>query len=389
MTTWAERLRQWFGRPASVPAPASASGGAEEAPRLARVLLIAIAALVLPIIGLVLYASGSTPGTELPIDDFWRRLAAAALTPAGPMAIGALVGFLFGIPKANRDAVEGEPKQERQHVSGMQRLIELSEWGIKLLLGAGLTQLRWLQDSFEGTAERLALALGPQPSAHAVAWTSLGYFLAWGFFASFLATRLWLLGELARVDRIASLQKRLAEEKANRDAAAGRAKQAEQKLKDVAEANVQVLEASRQGTQSSPAAIAAPAELSRKTVESLVFSALYQSAPDGFRRAIAIGEEYLANHPEGTESNADLNMYLACAHGQAHAYEKARLARSEELRRHREGALRAANAAISAAPETRDLLRAFLKAGPGEIDNDLASFAGDSEFEKLLAEPIA
>lgn len=380
-------MRDWLGnllrRIAALLSPSTAGGRDEEAPYVARVLTIAAVALVLPIAGLAIYASsGTAPPVTPPIDDLWRRIAAATLAPAGPMAIGSLVGFLFGIPKsAQREPHATGAQSDTARSTGTDRLEELSEWGVKLLLGASLTQLGWLRTAFEGTAERLSLALGAQPSAHAVAWTALGYFLAWGFFAGFLATRLWLLGELRRVDRIQNLESRLNTEQVRREEADELAKSAAAKLTAVADASVGGLEAAVV-TRAGPDPVK-----TRKAIESLVFSALYQAPPEGFRKAIAIADEYPAKHGEETESNADLNAYLACAHGQAHAYEKTHAARTDVVGHHRERALAAASAAVAGSAGTRELLRAYLRARPGEIDDDLASLAGDPEFEKLLGEP--
>lgn len=117
-----------------------------------------------------------------------------------------------------------------------------------------------------------------------------------------------------------------------------------------------------------------------------VFNALYEPRPQGFEKAIAIGEA-LEKDPEQA-ANAQLHVWLACAYGQQYGYEKGRNASETILAPMKKKMLQEIVTATQLDPKTRDILRSVWRPAPGAEDNDLAAFAPDDpELVPLLGAP--
>jgi hypothetical protein len=106
-----------------------------------------------------------------------------------------------------------------------------------------------------------------------------------------------------------------------------------------------------------------------------VLNALYLPRPDGFQKAIEIGQRLLAD--ERNKASADLHVWMACAYGQQYAYEKDRKAGDDELKEIKTKMLQEIDAAISEDPRTKVTLRSVWKPDPGSEDNDLTVFGPD------------
>jgi predicted Zn-dependent protease len=106
-----------------------------------------------------------------------------------------------------------------------------------------------------------------------------------------------------------------------------------------------------------------------------VLNALYLPRPDGFQKAIEIGHRLLAD--ERHKASADLHVWMACAYGQQYAYEKEQKAGDDELNGVKVKMLQEIEAAISADPKRKVILRSVWKPEPGSEDNDLAVFGPD------------
>jgi hypothetical protein len=127
------------------------------------------------------------------------------LCDAACLAIGGLVGFLFGIPKtlqSNRAAGEkpGTPGSSEESANDKgddfgQRvntnLEEISDWLTKILVGLGLTELRQVPDRLQQASVYVADGIGGKPERQ-FAWALIVYFTVVGFLASYLLTRLFL-----------------------------------------------------------------------------------------------------------------------------------------------------------------------------------------------------
>src|SRR3954463_4924582 len=137
-------------------------------------------------------------------DGKWGVFSIGLLTAASAFAVGALLGFLFGIPRSVAastsapDEAAGEKKPAAEpaaakHFSANTNLEQISDWLTKILVGVGLVQIHQVSGAIEDLANGLGPGLGPQGFTVAVA---LHVPLSiTGFVSAYLFTRLRLQGE--------------------------------------------------------------------------------------------------------------------------------------------------------------------------------------------------
>jgi hypothetical protein len=154
-----------------------------------------LAALGIPaVVALALYA--------LAVDgDGGEVFAVGLLTATASFAAGALIGFLFGIPRSAAKAkaaeagaaTEGEKTAaEAQHFLPNTNLEEISDWLTKILVGVGLIQIHQVSGAVDTLASGLQADLGGGSQGYAVAVTLLVAFSVTGFVSGYLFTRLRL-----------------------------------------------------------------------------------------------------------------------------------------------------------------------------------------------------
>jgi hypothetical protein len=128
------------------------------------------------------------------------------------MFAGALIGFLFGIPKTlqtNLPAMgqdPGNPNPNRQRHSEPQLVVntnlsDISDWLTKILVGVGLTQLNAIPGALGQLAAYLAPGFGARNDSGVFALGVVLYAWICGFFIGYLWTRLFLSLALRYVDR--------------------------------------------------------------------------------------------------------------------------------------------------------------------------------------------
>ena len=105
------------------------------------------------------------------------------------LATGALVGFLFGVPKVN---LEGSRAVYRPNSN----IEVVSDWLTKIIVGVGLVEFRDIGAFLSRLSVRLgkALSSGPedQPEAAAFALALIVYFFMAGMIQGYLLTRMYL-----------------------------------------------------------------------------------------------------------------------------------------------------------------------------------------------------
>lgn len=288
-------------------------------------------------------------------------------------SIGALFGFVFGIPitqgSAEAKVPEGQGKAGgtepgRQPYQRTNTSVEqISDWLTKILVGVGLTQLQSIPDKLSALGAHFAPAFG---GSSAVPLVIILNFSICGFFAGYLLTRLFL--EKAFDDMRNAVQK--AEDKE---------KEASKKVEEVSAKVSKPLQAE---VSSIPAGADTEAqkERRRKLVEELIFANLYEAPPDGFTKAIENATKYLG---EPTKLPSGLiEAYLAMAYGQKCKWEKEHGTRMEALGEFRDNAFASAKKAVDAGQ--KNLLRTVWDRRTAQYDDDLVVFYDDPEFKKLL-----
>jgi len=242
------------------------------------VYLVFITLALLGALGSILYAVASAHSRS----GFLTIIGGALLTGCASGFFGALIGFLFAIPRSRQEVQNPQPTTQQIENGGPRRLSDyaantnleqISDWLTKILVGIGLVQFDAMSGRASRAADVFAQLLGAGLPARAAAIALMTYFSLWGFFLAYLITRLWLPKALSRAEREEEVRKREVE----KDAAL-------------------------------------------RAVEGAAYTALYEPEPAGFTRAIEMIEQHLAK--PGARASGQLYLQLASAYGQKHAFVK-------------------------------------------------------------------
>ena len=267
MTTLAETPAK------NAPAPSKRSADADrERVETRRSLLRGVA--VAAAIGMV-----TVPLYSIALES-WSVLAVGLMVAAGAFMAGGLFGFLFGIPQSltGSDDTEGPRRGYRSNTN----LEQISDWFTKILVGAGLVQIRTLINETGNLVEWLSPGLGDKPSSSSFALALLVFFAISGFLLVYLATRIMLGPALARADDLV----RYVEE---------RIEKVEQTLRDQAQQDVDALGLANRQLDPEPGAPADPdqntLDESMKSASPLVRAQVFARARDQRRRTTGKTDE--------------------------------------------------------------------------------------------------
>lgn len=146
------------------------------------------------VLSLVLYASRCAEPLSV--------IGTGLLVTGAVAAVGAGIGFLFGVPRALAAQHEdGDPPREpRLAYAANTNLEQVSDWLTKLLIGAGLTQLGTLARLFKRLCRDLAPSFGARADSAVFAGALVVEFLILGFLSGWLVTRLLLASALSEAD---------------------------------------------------------------------------------------------------------------------------------------------------------------------------------------------
>lgn len=124
--------------------------------------------------------------------------------------------------------------------------------------------------------------------------------------------------------------------------------------------------------------------LKRRVYEAATYSALYLPAPDGFEKAIQLGEEYTGS--AANPSSGQMWVNLACGYGQKVRWLKGNRP-AEDTKPFRDKALAAAQAAIAIDTRWKATLLSLLEPSEAQAaqgENDLEVFREDREFQAAI-----
>jgi hypothetical protein len=306
-------------------------------------------------------------GPEARWSNFLAVLSNSALVSAAFISIGALLGFIFGIPRAPKtppqtsqptqtsgassasaDATSA-PQDDRRFTPNT-NLEEISDWLTKILVGAGLVQLAVLPTQLKRMADYFHASM---PLTSEAALMIILNFFVLGFMGSYLLTRLFLTEAFRTVEE-------------SRAASLAVTRVAQDLLLEI-----------------SPGA---SKEERDAKYEAYIYTCLYLDPPEGFERAIKACIEYLQG--AGDNPNARILAYQAMAYGQKYDWEQKRGATKESLASLRTSALESVRRAVEGQPQLRQLLRTTWDPNDptkarGE-ENDLEVFFGDPDFKQIF-----
>jgi hypothetical protein len=262
----------------------------------------------------------------------WESITIALLIAGAALAIGVLIGFLFGIPRTLQQERQSQPATAQQGPSGQSlgvntNLEQISDWLTKIIVGVGLVQLTKLPAKFQQFADYLSTAFGTSGVPSAIVASIILYFGILGFLLGYIWARLYLTREFSRAEREAAEKP--------------------------------------------------------EYYEGLIHAFLYQPPPTGFENAIGKGTEYNLRFAP----NARVWSYLLFAYGQKYAFlKRAPQPDQQELTATKKNALEALGKTLQLDPQMKDFLREYWDpqlAKPSE--NDLVTFFEDEDFKKMLA----
>jgi len=107
---------------------------------------------------------------------------------------GALVGFLFGIPKTVADPKSSDSQKPNTNLE------DISDWMTKIIVGLGLAQIHRIPPKLQEAAGYIAYTWGPAPANSAFSYALMLYFSVVGFLGGYLLTRIFLSPLLRTAD---------------------------------------------------------------------------------------------------------------------------------------------------------------------------------------------
>lgn len=120
--------------------------------------------------------------------EHWLLTVGLAL---GASATGALPGFLFGLPRVPPTPASATTGAETLPSNGTS-LEQIADWLTKIVVGAGLVEMKSLIPWYGELCSRIGSEYGRSPSASAFVGAWLAYFAVAGFFAAYNLTRVYL-----------------------------------------------------------------------------------------------------------------------------------------------------------------------------------------------------
>ena len=296
--------------------------------------------------------------------------------------LGALLGFLFGLPRGGDNApalshAGGQPQQpsggngtpaeaaDKNLISPNNNLLEISDWLTKIIVGAGLVGLkdlvRWL--GTVGEAVGFGAELASPAVARVYGCSLVLFFFAWGFLFVYIQTRTIISFIFATTTR--SLQDLTRTISQNVSAEVSQKVSAEVSQKVSAEVSQRV------------------AEVSQTASEGTILQLLYNT--DTVSAAADFATQFLAT--PGNEKNGRVWLYLAASYGQQHA--RAADADKKALSDKAYDALQKALAQDGTGEVRRLAIGLLYPWAPERLpgDDDLESLNSDKRFQDLVTPP--
>lgn len=151
-------------------------------------LIPILGSLSLGLIGLLWYKVGA-PGF------FWALAC---------LAFGSLFGIVFGVPREARESAPNESGKSAAGLRANTNMEEISDWLTKLLVGAGLVELKAVPHVLKAAAVFVAASLPCEGRSlralESVAASLILYFVIEGFIGGYLITRVFFQIAFHRTD---------------------------------------------------------------------------------------------------------------------------------------------------------------------------------------------
>jgi hypothetical protein len=171
---------------------------------LAKSIRTALVPVWLGLLALAVFSTASVHEAESAAVAFTQTLGSGLAIAGAGLLMGALLGFLFGVPRAPVPVAGAAGTADAAHPSYTDNtnIEEISDWLTKIIVGLGLVELRSVPEYLSKLGRRIAESPFQQGEL------GVGFLVLFGiggFFLGHLATRLFLPGALSRQRRVANV----------------------------------------------------------------------------------------------------------------------------------------------------------------------------------------
>lgn len=151
------------------------------------------------VLALGLWAAGQSQAGSPGLIEWLRLFGIYSLVACAAASAGALIGFLFGIPRTREAAAtvsrgDDSAAVKQAVLTANTNLERVSDWLTTLLLGATLVQIKPIAEWVGGLGGKIR-----DDPAQAVTTVLVVYYLVLGFLGTYLVTRLYLTYALERM----------------------------------------------------------------------------------------------------------------------------------------------------------------------------------------------
>ena len=169
-----------------------------------RAIRVVIGAIVVGLVALFVFAAQA--GTPI---GYVSVVGGGLAVVGGGFALGAVAGFLFGIPRRLQEptptiGTDGAGRANIPYV-GNSSLEQISDWLTKIIVGVGLTQLTNVPGALGALGAVVGPALGGFTGSETFGVFAFLFFVVGGFFMTYLWTRLPFIHLLVVAERQARL----------------------------------------------------------------------------------------------------------------------------------------------------------------------------------------
>ncbi|BBO33245.1 hypothetical protein [Lacipirellula parvula] len=168
----------------------------------------------------------------------WPQSATMLIWSFGICAVGAIIGFLFAIPRVVSDSIPPPARTtqpevnspleltlidevKRHRLAANTNLEQVSDWLTKIIVGVGLIELNEIPTLVNRLAALMSIGFGDAPASLSVATAVIVLFSAGGFLIGYVTTRAFLphILQAAEENAVAALLSRLRHAKPKAEAA--------------------------------------------------------------------------------------------------------------------------------------------------------------------------
>jgi hypothetical protein len=130
----------------------------------------------------------------------------------GCLAVGAMAGFVFGIPRVQQDVPVDQPGdgtaqapvtpiiRRKYKLLANTNLEQISDWLTKIIVGVGLVEAKEIPGYLGRLSQFIGPAIRPGAGGDVFALAITMHFAVWGFICAYLMTRVYLTGTFFRAE---------------------------------------------------------------------------------------------------------------------------------------------------------------------------------------------